>query len=165
TVAVASEAAGRQARAPRAPEAPTRPSSAVARATRTKKKGASIARRQGGAPVWTKDRVSALAAPGAELPALGGEKKAPDDFRRSYLEDESAPAQPMLMIFTVPPGMTIEVDGRPYGRTPMVRALYGNVERLDVRLSGAGYQTQEVSLRPEKDGFLRFNGVMTPVGE
>lgn len=144
---------------------PLQPSSAVQRARRTKKKGASIARRRNRPPTWSSERVAALAAPGAEVPKMGGEQKPPrEDFGRSYLQQaKDGPQQPMLYLFTVPPGMTIEVDGKLYGRTPLVRPLYGDVSRLDVRLSGPGYNTNTVSLRPEKDGSIRFNGVMSPV--
>lgn len=151
---------------PRSIEAPTRPSSAVARARaagRAAPRGASIARRRAAKPGWSPERLAALSG-GASPPALGGEAQPRQTYGRPYLEDEGAPPQPpMLMIFTAPPGMTIELEGKLYGRTPLVRPVYGAVDKLRVRLRGAGYEPKSVVIEPGKDGQFRFNGVMTPV--
>lgn len=144
-------------------DAPTQPSSAVARAKASKSRGATIARRQGSTPMWSKARVAALQESASTPPEFGGTLRQPVDYHRKYLENDTSPTVPMLMIFTHPPGMTIEVSGKLYGRTPLIKAMYGEVPRLDVTLSGAGFKTKKMTLSADKEGNLRFNGVMQPI--
>lgn len=143
----------------------TQPSSAVQRARRSKRKGASIARRRGGHPVWGKSRLAALSKPGADVPEFGGAVRKEFDYHRSYLKDDDGPGVPMLMIFTQPPGMTIEVAGQLYGRTPLLKPLYTPVSSLDIRLTGAGFQDQRQTVRAAKDGSIRLNAIMTSLAE
>ncbi len=143
----------------------SQPSSAVQRAKRSKKKGASIARRKGGQPVWGKARLAALSQPGAEVPEFGGVIRKEINYHREYLEKDDGPGVPLLMIFTQPPGMTIEVSGKLYGRTPMLRPLYTPVSGLDIRLTGAGFKPQRQTVRAAKDGSIRLNVVMTSIAD
>ncbi len=112
--------------------------------------------------MWSSARIAALQAPDAQTPEFGGAARKEVDHRRSYLKDEQTPGVPMLMIFTHPPGMTIEVAGKLFGRTPLIRPLYGDVPSLDVKLTGLGFKEKRFTLRPDKERNLRFNGVMEP---
>lgn len=47
---------------------------------------------------------------------------------------------PMLMVFTRPRGMNVEVDGQLIGMSPLIRPLPQGTQRVQVRVSGAGFK-------------------------
>lgn len=53
---------------------------------------------------------------------------------------------PMLMVFTKPRGMNVEVDGQLLGMSPLIRPLPKDTRRVKVRLSGAGFKAWEKSI-------------------
>jgi hypothetical protein len=137
-------------------EAPEPPSSATrARAA----KGAPAERKRARQPMWSPERVASLDKADAR-PEFGSTYRAPVDYRRSYLEDEKPPGVPTLQVFSHPPGMALKINGQLEGRTPYLKPLYGEVKRMEVELSGAGFLTQRSTLTPDKDGTFRWNAVM-----
>ncbi len=52
----------------------------------------------------------------------------------------AAPSLPMLTVISTPSGADVELDGRPLGRTPLVRPAPAGIERLELRLRLAGHK-------------------------
>jgi hypothetical protein len=70
-----------------------------------------------------------------------------------------------LTVRTAPPGATLLVDGRPVGRTPVVRApLEGGPHRLTLERAGWRARVVEIDVAPgaEKDLELRMDPVRAP---
>jgi hypothetical protein len=49
----------------------------------------------------------------------------------------------MLMVFSKPAGMSVDVDGKLLGMTPLIRPLPKDTKRVKVRLYGAGFREWE----------------------
>jgi hypothetical protein len=72
---------------------------------------------------------------------------------------------PMLMVFTKPPGMAVDVDGTLAGITPMIRPLPKDTKRVKVRLHAAGFREWEQTVSPNEMDQFKVGVTMERIAE
>jgi hypothetical protein len=72
---------------------------------------------------------------------------------------------PMLMVFSEPRGMSVDVDGRPMGLTPLLRPLPKETKRVKVRVYAAGFKDWEQTVTPNGLEQFRVGVTMQRIAE
>ena len=108
------------------------------------------------------------AAPGSE-PTEAVAEKVP---AKVSAEAGTAPAEkptiqkqtiPMLSILSVPSGALVEIGGRTYGKTPVIRMSPKTSGPLKIKLRLSDHRTEEVMIRPNKDGHYEVQLTLEPL--
>jgi hypothetical protein len=89
-------------------------------------------------------------------------KRAYDNYDATW---EKGNGIPMLMVFSEPRGMSVDVDGRIAGVTPLLRALPKDTKRVKVRLYGAGFKEVEQTVTPNQIEQFRVGVTMQRIAE
>lgn len=80
--------------------------------------------------------------------------------KRDY-ETETAPkSPPLLMIFTEPRGVAVDVDGTLMGVTPFIRAVADDKKAFQLRLWGGAYKDQNITVKKDEDGNFKVGVTM-----
>jgi hypothetical protein len=99
-----------------------------------------------------------------EQQRYGFERVGPHKFKRPYETSDNPPKDqqpaPMLMVFTKPPGVAVEVDGTLVGVSPVLRAIDPDKKQLVVRLSGGAYKTQTFTVQKNEEGNFQLGATM-----
>jgi hypothetical protein len=72
---------------------------------------------------------------------------------------------PMLMAFSKPAGMAVDVDGTLVGMTPLIRPLPKDTKRVKVRLYGAGFKDWEQTVSANQIEQFKVGVTMQPIAE
>jgi hypothetical protein len=99
-----------------------------------------------------------------EKPRYGFERMGPTKFKRPYETSDNPPKDqqpaPMLMVFTKPPGVAVEVDGTLVGASPVLRAVDPDKKQLVVRLYGGAYKPQTITVQKNEEGNFQVGATM-----
>lgn len=100
---------------------------------------------------------------------LGIEPAADRGVRREYDNYDSAIDRgngiPMLMVFSKPPGMSVDVDGKLLGMTPLLRPLAKDTKRVKLRVYGAGYREWSETVSPNEIEQFKVGVTMEPISK
>lgn len=107
---------------------------------------------------WTRERIEALKD--EKNPTFGFEAEPLPPNQPKYDDYDPALFTTLLMVFTKPPNMTVEVDGVVAGASPLVRVLPPETATVRVKVSAPGFKTREETVRKDKDGAFRLGLVM-----
>ncbi len=105
-------------------------------------------------PMWSKERIQSL---GEQMPPFPFEVKTDQD---PHYDTPPGPKQPMITVYSYPPGMTVELDGQVAGRTPFIRPVVRPVDRVRIKLRAPGFESQEHVLTPNADGHFQLGAKM-----
>ncbi len=78
---------------------------------------------------------------------------------------EQGSGVPMLMVFSQPSGMSVDVEGKLMGMTPLIRAMPKDTKRVKVRLYGAGFKEWEQTVSANQIEQFRVGVTMQRIGE
>ncbi|MCK6552200.1 hypothetical protein L6R52_40595, partial [Myxococcota bacterium] len=100
--------------------------------------------------------------PGADEQIRYGFEEPERPKKREYDTGDAPPPEfrPMLMVFTEPAGVAVDVDGVLVGVTPVLRPIAPNKQLVDVRLWGGAYKDQRFTLKKGADGNFQLGVTM-----
>ncbi|MEO1337572.1 MAG: PEGA domain-containing protein, partial [Myxococcota bacterium] len=79
----------------------------------------------------------------------------PKTYKRPYDYKPTVDDTPYMLVASHPSGMNVFVDGRPAGKTPLLRRSPPDAKRVRVRLEGEGFEPIEDTFSPDKAGHIR----------
>jgi len=119
-------------------------------------------RRRNKHSTWSKDKLKKMASGEIETPKFAFEP-APAEKSTPKYDDVASIAPPMLLVFTYPPGVTVEMDGKVVGATPVIRMLPEDTKGVTVKLSAIGFKSHVETLSGNKDRQYRVGVAMMPL--